>query len=296
MSILRNEIPKPLDLNFMLECISNPVLFNTINNRILSASSRVTNKANENEYPSIPKPQLFNTQTNDGTNCVYYANGSLAILTVNAFGFYFENATSNTNPGSSLSMTSTNMISNLTGFGNSSATPPLSYQNLKNSYSTIVYDYVPKRSFSNNTNKSKRSNSLMSSGLGIYNDKEKEKEKQESLLLNLSFNGDKNKSLLNKNNSNKENSSNNNSGKNFKKEKNESHLLAIIAPSGNCVCYRKNGKPRYFCTETGGCLVNSKGIAFYQWRWDDQTTIDERVRDELCSDVISFLINIDLNF
>ena len=71
MSILRNEIPKPLDLNFMLECISNPVLYNTLNNRILSASSNRTNITNkENEYSISQKPQLFNTQTNDGTNCV----------------------------------------------------------------------------------------------------------------------------------------------------------------------------------------------------------------------------------
>jgi hypothetical protein len=295
MSILRNQIPKPLDLNFIIECISNPVLNNTINNRILSASSNrtsLTNKENENEYSNIPKPQLFNTQTNDGTNCVYYTNGSLAILTANVFGFCFENSTSNTtNPGSSLSMASTNMINNLTGFGNTSATPPLSYQNLKSSYTTIVYDYVPKRLFSNNSFKSKRSNSLMNSSLGMYNDKEKEKEKQEALLFNLSMSSEKNKLNLNKSKINKENNLNQNANKyTIKKDKNETHLLAVLAPSGNCVCYRKNGKPRFFCTETGGCLVNSKGVAFYQWKWDDQSTIDDRVRDELSSDVILIFV------
>ena len=37
-----------------------------------------------------PTANVFNTQTNDGTNCVYYPNGQLAILSANAFGFLIE--------------------------------------------------------------------------------------------------------------------------------------------------------------------------------------------------------------
>ena len=110
MSILRNEIPRPLDVNFMLDCIANPnlgSLNNLINQRpsksavnlpanssMLSLISMVgasfTDFSKTNIF-NIPRaPPLFNTQTNDGTTCVYYPNGQLAILKANAFGFHIE--------------------------------------------------------------------------------------------------------------------------------------------------------------------------------------------------------------
>lgn len=117
MSILRNEIPQPLDVNFMLDCISNPNLgsFNNLinqrttksainqstKNQTLSLISMVgtsfTDFSKSNIFNIPRSPPLFNTQTNDGTTCVYYPNGQLAILKANVFGFHIENSKPNKN-------------------------------------------------------------------------------------------------------------------------------------------------------------------------------------------------------
>ena len=117
MSILRNEIPRPLDVNMMLECLSNPNLGGSMNfpmshRSVKSATNRSLNKSQQTtlallsmfggSYTDLSKsgnvlntprpPALFNTQTNDGTSCVYYPNGQLALLRSNVFGFSIESS------------------------------------------------------------------------------------------------------------------------------------------------------------------------------------------------------------
>ena len=71
-------------------------------------------------------------------------------------------------------------------------------------------------------------------------------------------------------------------------QQNTSHLLAIVTPNGNCVCYRKNGTTRFVCSDSGGCLINNKGFVYYQWKWDDaDLRFNEKVKSEL---------NINVNF
>jgi hypothetical protein len=130
MSILRNEIPKPLNPHLMLELISNPNLngfYNTnqqqqqqqpppsqtsyqkpalISSTFISSSSPTQQQqppalhASDHLLSSsssfnVPKPPaLLSTHNNDGTTCVYYPNGQLALLVVASFGFTVENASS----------------------------------------------------------------------------------------------------------------------------------------------------------------------------------------------------------
>ena len=49
----------------------------------------------------------------------------------------------------------------------------------------------------------------------------------------------------------------------------EGKILAIISPSGYCVCYRSNGLPRFICSETGGFLCDKNGAMYHKWKWDD---------------------------
>lgn len=112
MSILRNEIPRPLDLQHMLDLLSNPNLALLPNQSSYEASSPIpqvtalisSKLASGSAYSlsrpgssvssasfTIPKPPpLLSTHTNDGTTCIYYPSGQLAAIIANVFGFYIE--------------------------------------------------------------------------------------------------------------------------------------------------------------------------------------------------------------
>src|SRR5690606_14299518 len=111
MAIQRFEIPKPLDLNYILETISNPNLISNAlygppllsanPNAILASSGALANRnniANNSLYLSstpftLPRPPpILSTQTNDATVCLYYPNGQQAIVLANVFGYYIENS------------------------------------------------------------------------------------------------------------------------------------------------------------------------------------------------------------
>lgn len=150
MSILRNEIPRPLDLQYMLDLMSNPnLILLTSNNSTTTTTSTTTNNTTTtttntttttktlasmfaydssqtsstsklpttttNNNPStninnlsrpgssvstvslftVPKPPpLLSTHTNDGTTCVYYPSGHLAMVVANVFGFFVEGGSS----------------------------------------------------------------------------------------------------------------------------------------------------------------------------------------------------------
>ena len=129
MSIVRGEIPKPLDLEEILEKIVNPAHHFTssadFGNRTVRASksasvvrSLTTSIKDEwiggadsekdflskkslqlNSPPSSTHRCLFRAVTNDGTNSIYYPNGQLAIITATVCGFYVDNVPVSSTPG-----------------------------------------------------------------------------------------------------------------------------------------------------------------------------------------------------
>jgi len=250
---LRNEIPKPLDLNQIIHNIINPQLKGvglTLPPRIISdrptksASSIRSNlmpcekdellvKQNiltENQQSST----VFNTQTNDGTNCVYYPNGQLAILSANTFGFYVDNVpvglSANVNNlgqsiNSNLQETQSNTRAHNTEKG-------LCFQNIKDSYTTIVFS-------SNETNKMHDLKSPIS------------KSDRKQNILNYFEKSNMVENLVKNSNSS------------------ERKVLALITASGACVCYRSNGMPYFVCTEVGGYLCNVFGCIKHQWKWNE---------------------------
>jgi len=254
MSIMRNEIPKPLNVNFMLEAISNPNLTSLLqtgqfplssklltaqSTQIPSQTSKPNNALSKSDdftmslLPSLgfnpPKPPpMLNTQTNDGTNCVFYPNGQIALLIVNVFGYTVENApTPGANaPGSnhdqptarqSHSVLSTHHSTSVTG---PTATahqqhqqpqnaapnkeinlgPTLAPHSVKNSYTTVVYDTT-------NTHLMQRSAKSLKNMDGTGS---------ESRLKSCS-----------------------------ESSFSQVPVLAIITSSGACVCYRKNGYAKW---------------------------------------------------
>lgn len=112
MSILRYEIPRPLDLQYMLEVISNPNLaqlatlaptsYEAAMAQLGGGGNKPTNNSLSRPGSSLssvsfnfPKPPpLLSTHTNDGTTCIYYPNGQLAVVVANVFGFFVESASS----------------------------------------------------------------------------------------------------------------------------------------------------------------------------------------------------------
>ena len=63
-------------------------------------------------------------------------------------------------------------------------------------------------------------------------------------------------------------------------------IMAIISPLGHCVVYRKNGNPRFICSEYGGCLCDEKGAAYFQWKWEDvRNTQYDKFKYKLLLDV-----------
>jgi hypothetical protein len=255
MSILRLEIPKPLDTSFLIESVSNPY-FNliarniksaypveTINNKKLSINTNNQMNAAQLSIQTslgfnlndIPKemPALLNTQTNDGTTCVYYPNGNKAILIANVFGYYAEASSSvsshHKEPSSNTTTTTTtantniqaNPLTSMSGSFSSSnqanSGAILNAQNVKNSYTTIIYEYVSDvaRKSSKYSFKSLLSNSTCMS----LNPKETED----------SNNNNEKKVTIKSNRHSLDN---------------ESRVLCFITPTGNCVKYQSNGQPK----------------------------------------------------
>ncbi|RNA29347.1 hypothetical protein BpHYR1_032044 [Brachionus plicatilis] len=254
MSILRNEIPRPLDVEYMLEVISNPNLIGMTNNSSSLTTSRSSIHLNQVKQSTIqlPKPpDLINTQTNDGTTCIYYKNGQLAIIVANVFGYYIENpnnssesrgANNNIQASINGSFTGTNNVPNMS----------LCSQNVKNSYTTVIYDMHLKQPKSGSSS-------------GLTN----------SAMLGTNVSTDDNDESIRKI---------------LDKSKREQKLLAVISALGYCVVYRSNGKPRFICSENGGCLCNNNGSVNYQWKWDDIRFSDyERIKDELSLELNEFI-------
>ena len=291
MSVLRYELPKRLEVNQIIESISNPYLTLPTNRTTKSAYHLVNTQQqiqlqnhstqtpvqtslgfNSNDT-FMPKtlPILLNTQTNDGTTCVYYPTGQKAIVVANVFGFSVE-TTSSLSTHMPQASAHTNMTSMSGSFNSSNiaGNSNLTWQNLKNSFTTIVYDLTSEM---NNRKSSKYSyksfNSNSSSNLAIT---PRESEDNET-----------NKKM-----------STVNPIKQLNKYERDAKILLIITSSGHCVRYRENGKPKFICTDIGGCLCTKQGAAYYQWKWDEMRQSDNEVlKKELFTDVIHFLNDIN---
>jgi hypothetical protein len=200
MSILRKEIPKPLDYETIIENLYatklNP-------NEI---KSTIDSEFGQQGFGSATPmaPILCSTHTNDGTTCVFYPSGRIAILSVNVFGYYYENVISNYNLNANQAQANVNMSSvglstsntsvnnhqahtantSLSSVSNSNRL--LNWMNLKDSYTTVVFD----------------DKKLISESASFSNSSSK------------------------------------------KKMHADGSILAVISPNGSCVCYRKNGTAR----------------------------------------------------
>jgi len=257
---LRNEIPKALDLDQILNSIANPhqkPIGLGLPPRI--SNDRPTKSATGIRSQFIPcgndalakqtnltqqSPTVFNVQTNDGTNSVYYPNGQLAILSANVFGFYVDNVpVSLSTNANNLSHSINNNLQEPQSYIKAHNTERgLSWQNIKNSYTTLVFGV-------NETKKQRDLASPISAYTNLTNNKHQNQE-------NNKPDSEKNNYIdkLIKNHSN-------NSG--------ESKLLAFITSSGSCVCYRENGMPYFVCTEVGGSLCDKTGCIQHQWKWNE---------------------------
>ena len=168
MSILRNEIPKLLNVTFMLDCLGNPNLLLQMSTS--SSATLTTNLAALKQKPSNPNllhransasmaitastqslsssnratshlpqpPPVLNSQTNDGTVCLLYPNGHQAIVVSNVFGYKIEKDAAGTPSTGGMNYRDDN--SSLNGsVGTAQVNSALTWKNYKNSYSTIVY-------------------------------------------------------------------------------------------------------------------------------------------------------------
>jgi hypothetical protein len=206
MSILRKELPKPLDYETIIESLYASKLNST------ELKSTIDTEFNQQGFGSAAPqaPILCSTHTNDGTTCVFYPSGRIAILSANVYGYYYENVVSNhvnnqtqaaTNHNSNTNTsalglsTSINSISNMNHQAHTANTSMssvsnsnrlLNWMNLRDSYTTIVFD----------DKKGQNESTPFSSP---------------SKKKNLHADGS---------------------------------ILAVISPNGSCVCYRKNGSTR----------------------------------------------------
>ena len=190
MSLLRWELPKPLDVNLLIATISNPFLNSSTlaqsqpaHTSIVSFRKQVDVQKSQDAFltsPSYlsplesgpaqndmktahllqflpPPPPLLKSQTQDGTTCIYYPNGRVAIVLANVFGYSFESASqaSHTNlnsamavnhenlkPNANLTFMTGSLNSSFAAVGGNSSTVMVS-QSVKRSYTTVIYDNSP---------------------------------------------------------------------------------------------------------------------------------------------------------
>ena len=267
MTILRNEIPRPLDAQFMLECISNPNLsalaLTSSSSSSLNTAPRQTNLKPES-YNAPRAPPLLNSQTNDGTVCLYYPNGQLAISQANVFGCCVDaSAMHHTNSSNSLGNQVTfasNSNNELGSLISGSSGPGLVWQSFRNSFTTIVYDMNLAKKISRN-----------SSSRSLPGRKLNPNSKNEASRENSAKDAGKKEHKI----------------KESKETAMDAHMLAMITCTGCCVCYRANGVPKFICTETSGCLCNKSGAVVYQWKWDELSPQDyDKFKNDLFVDVI----------
>jgi hypothetical protein len=223
MAILRKELPKPIDYESIVDSLYANVHLNAPN---LNTSTSF----NEELQSKI----LCSTHTNDGTSCIFYPSGRLAIMSANVFGFFIDTMSFNLNAN----VASTNS----TNLSNSQLANNSSHSNSQGNNAAAAAAAAAA------ANNAASTNSLT----------------QPSVLLNSSFantsNPGFNNLVLNSHNITdsfttlvfddvpkaRENAASSYGSKLGHVEQNivEGRLLAIITPTGSCVCYRKNGQPK----------------------------------------------------
>lgn len=276
MCIMRYEIPKPLDLEYLLESISNPNILNPALGVPLNFPSTANSMTTNTAHPQTPHtakavpqsgsmhmprpPTLFHTQTNDGTTCVFYPNGQLAIAFANVFGYYVESGSAS--GASSADNTNNRGTATAGSFISTSYGISLVWHNIHNSFSAVVYDKV---------NETLITRPKTTSNVFLMTDAASCLSKQLTSETGDQATGSPSKQLI----------------KPLKSRKKEIPMLAVISPQGYCVVYRKNGQPKFVCTEQGGCLCDRSGAAYFQWKWNDIRHNDnDSFKDQLLVDVI----------
>ena len=307
MSILRNEIPKLLNVTFMLDCLGNPNLLLQMSSS--SSATLTTNLAALKQKPSNPNllhransasmaitastqslnssnratshlpqpPPVLNSQTNDGTVCLLYPNGHQAIVVSNVFGYKIEKDAAGTPSTGGMNYRDDN--SSLNGsVGTAQVNSALTWQNYKNSYSTIVYEQCSARKL------------LLAKGITSQSaKKQNETDKMVMTAKQLKQNASKKLNAPLKRGQHAQHANNSQEAL-----LTEPKILAIITCTGYCVCYRPNGNPRFICTESGGLLCNKQGACVFQWKWEDVSLYEfERFKNELNRDVNNFLYSIE---
>ncbi len=226
MSILRYELPRPLDVHYLIETISNPNLLTSSLGIPLTVSNPPGSTHHVPTSFNLPRPPpLLSSQTNDGTLCLHYPNGQQAILLANVHGYYIESSGSNSNsayidvsaknaaPGGPTSITNS-FISNSYGMN-------MLWQNVNNSYTTVVYD-IARFNKASATTKSSNVTGLVSK-LTMETDKSHETNTLTgtySLAKSTHQVRKKVTTIVSKT------------------------ILATISPLGHCVVYRRDGTPR----------------------------------------------------
>jgi hypothetical protein len=183
---------------------------------------------NINAPSNLPRPPpVLSTHTNDGTTCLYYPNGQLAVLLGNVYGYFIESAGSVNSSfldlgGKSAERAQQGPTSNTNSFISNSYGMNMLWQNVNNSFTTVVYDLAQSKTTP------LHGKTMTPGGGGGLGSKptvntvntertgETQAAKQPAALLNRK----KVTHLMDKN------------------------ILAIISPLGYCVAYRKNGTPR----------------------------------------------------
>jgi hypothetical protein len=174
MAILRKEIPKPLDFDSVIDTLySIHTQGGGVHSSLGSASSLSLTNSNDAASVSVITSQrsLCSTHTTDGTIVVYYPSGRIAITCANVYGYFIETSTNtsaaNTTTNTTGNNANSNQILNNTSGGtnqqnnsfsnqndkaaksdnsaalNTSATGVnvnLTSQNVKDSYTTIIFD------------------------------------------------------------------------------------------------------------------------------------------------------------
>lgn len=277
MSIRRFEVPKLLDLNYMLDIQTNPNLVGypgfqqqqlqqqqQLAAAIAAAAAAKSNSSSstsnfyspssstllntDSKYFSgsfgtgssssfvslLPKPPpILSSQTNDGTTCVYYPNGQLAIVVSNVFGYYVDANPSSTSINAQLLPTSNmdasfsskaaagvNVFSSNSSFnlGSTSSAPTLCSQNVTDSYTTIIYgQHVNGRA------KKYSKNSIQLNNLNMKNT---------SSMSSLTDDNSSTKGPIKPGSAGP--ASHNAHG----------NIVCVLSSLGSCVVYRNNGNPK----------------------------------------------------
>lgn len=238
MSILRREIPKPLEFEMIVENLYTlPVITSSLamNASVLSfANATETGSVSVNLNVNTSVRTLVSTHTNDGTTLVFYPSGGIAITCANVFGYFVDgasnasttlNATVNTTANNASNMNNTSGGVNLTG----ATTQASSINQQSSTYTSNTANQV-----STNTSVTLNTSASLGSALLNFNTLNLHDSYTTIIYDDVKLRG------FNYGTSSVASSR----ADTVKSSVSEGRLMAIITATGNCICYRRNGQPK----------------------------------------------------